>query len=323
MFNHLDYNIYHLGISGGKDSTAALLWLVHESGWPLDRARVTFCDTGNEDALTYSFINMLSEKVFSIEKISAEMSFYELAHHKKRFPSTRARFCTQYLKIIPSREYVLRLSGEGNHVLVLNGVRNSEGHATNGRASARKFEFDDGWGCDIYRPIVDWSIMDVWEIARKHLCLNDIIKIVNDDDLLENREELIRIIRANGVPRNPLYDMGARRVGCFPCINSSKNEIRAMAKYRPSRIEFLEQMESWVSEVSSVGYASLFPRDKVPPNHRTVRITTKGGDSMLVASISDVVRWSKTAMYKPNQFSFDPQIMHDSISACDIGGMCE
>lgn len=38
---------YHVGISGGKDSGALLLWMVHESGIPADQIIATFCDTGN------------------------------------------------------------------------------------------------------------------------------------------------------------------------------------------------------------------------------------------------------------------------------------
>jgi hypothetical protein len=41
--------INHCGCSGGKDSTALLLWMVHESGYHLESIRPTFCDTGNAD----------------------------------------------------------------------------------------------------------------------------------------------------------------------------------------------------------------------------------------------------------------------------------
>ena len=78
-FDPLDYDIYHLGVSGGKDSTAAMLWLVYESGWPTSRMIVTFCDTDNEDSLTYNYLALLSERVFPIETVYPELGFYELA----------------------------------------------------------------------------------------------------------------------------------------------------------------------------------------------------------------------------------------------------
>ncbi|RMF57060.1 MAG: hypothetical protein D6743_19440, partial [Calditrichaeota bacterium] len=154
------YDVYHLGVSGGKDSTAVLLWLVYESGLPKERFVVTFCDTGNEDPLTYAFLGILSEHVFPIQTIHPREDFWQLAKRKGRFPSRKARFCTQFLKIIPSREFVLGLLRDGKSVLALNGVRRDEGRVGNNRGDAPAFEFDTGLGCDVYRPILDWSIED-------------------------------------------------------------------------------------------------------------------------------------------------------------------
>ena len=75
-FDPLDYDIYHLGVSGGKDSTAVLLWLIYESGWPLSRVLVTFCDTDNEDILTYNYLAMLTERVFPIQVVDPQTPRY-------------------------------------------------------------------------------------------------------------------------------------------------------------------------------------------------------------------------------------------------------
>lgn len=45
--------IYHVGVSGGKDSGAVLLWMVHKSGIPREKINATFCDTGNEHERTH------------------------------------------------------------------------------------------------------------------------------------------------------------------------------------------------------------------------------------------------------------------------------
>lgn len=37
-------NINHIGLSGGKDSTALLGWALHESGYPRESLRFSFCD---------------------------------------------------------------------------------------------------------------------------------------------------------------------------------------------------------------------------------------------------------------------------------------
>jgi tRNA(Ile)-lysidine synthase TilS/MesJ len=51
-----------LGLSGGKDSTAALLWLIHDAGVDPTRIVAAFCDTGNEDPLTHAWIALLHRR---------------------------------------------------------------------------------------------------------------------------------------------------------------------------------------------------------------------------------------------------------------------
>lgn len=323
--NISDYDIYHLGLSGGKDSTAVLLWIVYESGWDLDKLRVTFCDTGNEDGLTYAFLNMLRRDIFKFRLLKPERNFWELAKFKKRFPSRRARFCTQWLKIIPTREHVLDLQRAGNNALMLNGVRKDEGKPSNDRGDLPQFGWDEGFACDIFRPIYEWSIDDVWAIHKKYLDLEDIIAIVECDPIMapmapEKKAKLIGKIRENGIPRNPLYDMGVKRVGCFPCINSAKEEIRLLDEYRPERIDFIESQEGQNESDRNNMYSSMFARNTVPLPHRSIEIVTASGEKMKVATIRDVVQWSKTA-YGGKQYKMELDM--PAASACDIGGMCE
>lgn len=320
-FNPLDYDVYHMGLSGGKDSTATLLWLVYESGWPADRIQVTFCDTGNEDPLTYAFLGMLSDKVHPVETIHPERDFWELARWKKRFPSRKAQFCTQWLKIIPTREHILNLLRAGYEVLALNGVRAAEDRADNNRGQVPQFNFDAGFGCDVFRPILDWSLEDVWEIHRRHLNLDDVIALIDSDPKFSDRNKslLIERLREHRIPRNPIYDMGASRVGCFPCINSRKAEVRAIAKFRPEKIDFIEgQEEAFTSNPNMI--STFFTHKTVPERFRTIPITTTDGEKMMVAGIRDVVKWSKTK-WGARQFEMDLDLMPKS--ACDIGGFCE
>ncbi|RYD76385.1 MAG: hypothetical protein EOP84_16950 [Verrucomicrobiaceae bacterium] len=97
--------INHLGISGGKDSTALHLWAVHESGYPLESIRATFCDTGNECEETLEQVRLFSQRVHPIEWLKTERDFCELARHKGRFPSATVRFCTNAgsIRLAPQR----------------------------------------------------------------------------------------------------------------------------------------------------------------------------------------------------------------------------
>lgn len=321
MINFNDFTIYHLGISGGKDSTAALLWLYNESGLPHNRIRLTFCDTGNEDQLTYSFIELLSQQ-FPIETIYPDLDFWELSKKRNRFPSTKARFCTQHLKIIPSREYILNLMRAGNEVLLLSGLRWEEGHNNNDRGNLPPFEFDDSFACFKYYPILSWTLEQVWEIHKKYLNLADVIALIEKDSTLQYKTGLLASIKTHGIPRNPLYDMGARRVGCFPCINSSKYELRAMTKYRPERIEFIEQKEIEVGEKRGDNISTFFPRSYIPEHLRSKTIQSKEGETMQVPTIRDVAKWAQTSR-GGKQLNFDFHAYNETGLACDIKGTCE
>lgn len=322
--NLADFDIYHVGLSGGKDSAALALWAWYESGLPREKIRMAFCDTGNEDALTYGFIDLLREH-FPIHVLKPERDFYELAKWKHRFPSRLAQFCTQHLKIIPTREDVLTLQRQGLNVVRFNGVRRAEGHISNDRGSAALWEWHDGDMYWVHRPILHHTIDQVWEMHRRYLSLDKVAQMVKDDPTMsdDRKDQIIARLRAEGIPRNPLYVMGATRVGCYPCINSRKAELRALAKFRPERIEFLAEKEQWVGEASRVGYSSFFARSKVPEHLRTMPITTTKGQEMMVCSIHDVVNWAQTAR---GGTQYDIDFEDDDLpraSACDIGGMCE
>lgn len=250
----------HIGVSGGKDSTALLLWAVHESGYDRESLRATFCDTGNELPATYAHVQMLSERVHPIEILTPERDFYALARHKKRFPSARARFCTTELKMKPTRDYVYRLLDEGHEVLLHTGLRAGE---SADRAALPEREWDSWYALPVYRPMLSWSLDDVWAIHARY-----------------------------GVPRNPLYDLGMKRVGCAPCIMSQKREIRRIADLWPERIAMIRQAEQEAHGSNLI--ATFFARDKVPECQRSFPIETAAGELMNVATIDDVVRWSRT-----------------------------
>jgi 3'-phosphoadenosine 5'-phosphosulfate sulfotransferase (PAPS reductase)/FAD synthetase len=111
--------INHIGCSGGKDSTALLLWAIHESGYPRETLDVSFCDTGNEAPATYEYLDYLEDALqIGITRIKPELDFFELSRKKKRFPSARARFCTEELKIVPTTDYIHHL-GRSAKTLVL------------------------------------------------------------------------------------------------------------------------------------------------------------------------------------------------------------
>ena len=93
--------------SGGKDSLAALLWVREHI---TKNFTTVFCDTGWEHPLTYEYINRIADRL-NLDLVTLKSPKYDgmvgLAKQKKRWPSTRARFCAQELKTKPCIDYVL------------------------------------------------------------------------------------------------------------------------------------------------------------------------------------------------------------------------
>jgi 3'-phosphoadenosine 5'-phosphosulfate sulfotransferase (PAPS reductase)/FAD synthetase len=313
--------IHHVGVSGGKDSTALLLWAKYESGVDPAMLRANFSDTGNEAEETYAYVRMLSEKIHPIEWLTPPLDFWQLAASKKRFPSVKARFCTQLLKMVPTQQHVLKFLAQGYDVLMLSGVRAAES-ADRAKLPQREPAYLSYFGCEIYRPLLHWPLADVWAIHKRYR-----------------------------VPPNPLYAMGCKRVGCLPCIMSRKSEIAHIARRFPERIELIRKYEQEIESPS--GYASMFHWDRVPDRYRSRLILTRPkkvkalpldeGKQMdlsevvqsvtrrlvvpprllRIATIDDVVRW---ALNDPDYFQeeFEEVDFGEDAPACDSRyGACE
>ncbi len=286
--------INYCGLSGGKDSTATALWLIHESGVPKESIRFTMCDTGNEHRFTYEHIDMLSRRFQEwgcgpVILLKPERDFYELAKHKTRFPSMKARFCTQFLKVIPTREDVTALRRLGFDVIVNSGVRASESEE---RSALPERGFDDMFGCIVNRPLLHWSFENVVDLHNRH-----------------------------DVPLNPLYAYGAKRVGCFPCVNARKSEIKLISIHFPERIDMIREKEN-----SGIGlngrFQSFFQANIMPDRFKSREYTNRKGKNLKVGTIDDVVEWSHT-MHGGIEEPL-PLFDDDASLVCPSGsGMCE
>ena len=217
---------------------------------------MTFCDTGNEHPLTLAHIQHLSETVFPVETIRPDLDFFELAKKKGRFPSVMARFCTEHLKMWPSKVWLDRLRAKGLSIRIHTGVRADESEE---RANLSIRTFDSYYGCEVFRPLLSWTLPEVWAYISKH-----------------------------GVRPNPLYAMGASRVGCFPCVLCRKADMRLVATKFPEVIDKIREKEAAMSG----GFRSFFSPQKVPLRFRSKTIVTEAGESVQVPTIDDVVRWA-------------------------------
>lgn len=73
---------------------------------------------------------------------------------------------------------------------------------------------------------------------------------------------MIDYILAAGLEPNPLYRMGYKRVGCWPCVMANQRDILNISRQSPERIDYITQLEQ---ELQNKGRRSFFfGPDKIP-----------------------------------------------------------
>lgn len=178
--------------------------------------------------------------------------FLDLCLWKGRFPSRKAQFCTEELKRNMAVEFQMELMDQGHTVVSWQGVRRDESH---NRRNAAKFE-RVAPRLYIYRPIVEWTAMQ----AVEHATLHEILS-------------------------NPLYMMGMGRVGCFPCINAGKDELREMAARFPAHMQRVSGWEVQVGMASKRGFSTFFAESNKAKDRRVI---------FEELNIWSRIEWSKT-----------------------------
>ena len=247
-----DDSVCVVSMSGGKDSTATALAL-REAGIP---ARYVTADTGWEAQETYDYLDILRHRLgITIDVVGFEGGFAARALVEGVLPHGKTAWCTRELKAIPLQRYHDALRDrEGVDTINVVGVRAEESAA---RADLAEVEFARGghreWDGLIWRPLIAWTVADVLAIHHRH-----------------------------GIPVNPLYRMGFSRVGCAPCRNANKEDIRQWASTHPDRIDEVRSLEAAVTAVRASrghqGAATFFSKSTGGP-----------------VPIDEVVGWSRTS----------------------------
>lgn len=153
--------------------------------------------------------------------------FLDMCMWKTRFPSAKARFCTEELKVFPmENQVVIPALKAGLEVTQWLGVRWDESRA---RSNLVERERADA-GHWLYRPILSWTSAQVFDK-----------------------------ISAYGIEPNPLYKLGLGRVGCMPCIFARKAELLEIAKRFPEEIDRVRKWEAIVGQASRRRKATFFP----------------------------------------------------------------
>lgn len=194
-------------VSGGKDSQATLKLAVNAVG--AEAVRGLYCDTKFEHPLTYAHVEWLKTRYgVRIDTVNTGSVEDQCLKHE-RFPSGIARFCTEELKIWPTKWYCKDLAIEQGGFEVWYGMRTDESPDR-----ARRYA---GLVCDeLYEP---HEVLEKYpkylgrmgvrfRLAVLHWSRLDVLEYLDGEE-----NPLYRVKREDGTPR---FD----RVGCFPCMAS-------------------------------------------------------------------------------------------------------
>lgn len=189
-------------LSGGKDSQACLK-LALES-FKRDEIVALFCDTQFEHPKTYEHVEYISVLYgVPITKIS-DGDVITRSLRYGRFPSGTARFCTDDLKIKPTKRFIENLAArQGEGFEVWYGMRSNESPERRER----------------YKDCVSTELHPLHEILpSKYPAHLAAMGIVGRLPVLDwTKGEVLDFLEGH---HNPLYDEGFDRVGCFPCLAS-------------------------------------------------------------------------------------------------------
>lgn len=314
-----------VSVSGGKDSTATLLLALERC--PEGSVVPIFCDTGNEHQETYDYLDYLELALgLTITRLKADFSeqimrkrmfiardvrtgrdksgrkvrwsnkskrralsvmypsgnpFLDLCMWKGRFPSRKAQFCTEELKRNMAVGFQMDLMEAGHHVISWQGIRRAE---SMNRRNAKKAERVSRY-LWIFRPIVDWAADQVFTHAA-----------------------------ARGVQPNPLYLQGMGRVGCMPCINCNKAELRQIASRFPEHPARIAEWERIVGMCSKLGYSTFMSEAHPAKDRRQV---------FADLNIWSRIEWSKTSR-GGKQFNLLDEVENDGAGGCSSSyGLCD
>lgn len=319
--------VFHvISVSGGKDSDATLLLALQR--FPKERVLPIYCDTGNEHEAVDEHLAYLEQRLgITITRLKANFDreiaakrlfiardqrtgrdksgrklrwsnkakrramasmrptgnpFLDLCIWKGRFPSRKAQFCTQELKTELAVAFQQNLVEQGHRVVSWQGVRRDE---SLNRRNAKVFERLNP-RMYAHRPLATWTAPKVFAF-----------------------------LAANDIQPNRLYREGMGRVGCMPCINVNKVELRAISTRFPEHIARIKVWEQTVTNCCKRG-STTFIADA------TDAMGMKDRRQITAAlSIDARVDWSKTNR-GGQQYDLMAE-MTDGKACASAYGLCE
>lgn len=236
--------------SGGKDSTCCYILLSKFLG-PTGFEAI-FADTGQEHPVTVNFIKNIhtffpGPKVTIVRADFSEQlkkrgihatgnPFIDLTLYKHGMPSPLCRFCTSYLKMEPIMHF-LKATLDGKRIVNVTGIRREESKT---RSQMKEWSEDVfisrtisiSYAC--WRPIIEWLEKNVFDF-----------------------------LASNNVQPNPLYSLGFKRVGCFPCVFMGKKQLALLPNWAWDKLSAWEQKlgRDWFQWLKGNGHGLTNSKD--------------------------------------------------------------
>lgn len=261
-----------VSLSGGKDSTATALYLEEIGVYDAVRAhggevRRVFADTGWELPETYAYLPALADRFGPIDRVAlhvpirgedpppgyahleplwktaaggdegfmhgdaaafARLIETRLGHYSPLVrlilewavvPTGFNRWCTTNTKMKPIVGYLASLNNPINAI----GIRAEE---SSDRAAVPVAEWSKDHDAYVWRPIHALTKAEVIALHLRH-----------------------------GMSPNPLYlqGSGAGRVGCGPCVFSTRDDLRWLTAAYPERLDLLAEIEAMLTHLRHGG----------------------------------------------------------------------
>lgn len=262
-----------IGFSGGKDSTlvAHAVFDALLAVTPSDRTRdvhMVSNDTLVESPLVIAHMSTVQKQIENAAKNlglpitvvtthpDTEKTFWSLLIGKGYpSPNQSMRWCTDRLKIQPTSTYILNNISKHGAAIVVLGVRKDESNSR--RNSIDKFQNMENSnltphsalpGAFIYRPIVDLTLDDVWEILGK-----------NPPPWGGTHDNLIQLYRDAGGGECPVVlsqeeapgcGTSSSRFGCWTCTVVEKDKsLQGFIDVGNHHFKALVDFRDWLKEI--------------------------------------------------------------------------
>jgi|TARA_R100000081_G_C4778531_1_gene150063 3'-phosphoadenosine 5'-phosphosulfate sulfotransferase (PAPS reductase)/FAD synthetase len=218
-------------VSGGKDSTATFILALQH--FEKDKIIPIHCNTGWDHPKTYEYLDYMQEKS-GIEiqhtKYEEAETMPDLIRRMKMFPTRNTRFCTsRYKETATTRWYKKNGFWESRKGQVWLGIRSDESHQRR-----KKYGSIDSTDIHNYLDVFSWLPKSM----GKNLELRFPVIDWDTQDCFDH-------IKDYGWKHNPLYDEGASRVGCYPCLLSNKKKQREEfnTEFGRTQLKFIKDLE--------------------------------------------------------------------------------